>query len=133
MPSDTCVFVVALDDQGSNAGRAALQGNTQQFQRRSADQFHFAAPHQFLKDRRCRQQRLAGSQDVFRQTASQRLWGGGGVLFIDEVGKAQQLRLRIIERDIEVARVHQLTDDVMNGGEKLLHIVRRLAARRDGV
>ena len=113
--------------------RAALQGNAQPIQGGSADQFHFAAPHQFLKDCGSRQQGLAGSQDVFGQAAAQALGRGGGILFIDEIRKAQQLRLRIVEGDIEVARIHQLTDDVVNGGEKLLQIFGGLAARGNGV
>ena len=130
---ETGILAIALDDHDPNAAGAALQRNTQPVHRRSADQLHFAAPHQFLKDSRCRQQGLARSQDIFRQTAAQGLWDGRRILFIDEVGKAQQLRLRIVEGDIEVARIHQLAHDVVNGGKKLLQIFGRLAARRDGV
>ena len=127
------IFAVALDDQHSNAVRAALQRNTQPVDRWSADQLHFAAPHQFLKNGWCRQQGFARAQNIFGQAAAQRLWSGSRIFFIDEVGKAQQLRLRIVERDIEVARIHQLADDVVNGGKKLLQIFGRLAARRDGI
>ena len=90
-------------------------------------------PHQFFKDCRGRQQRLARAQDVFRQAAAQRLGDRGGILFIDEIGKAQQLGLRVVEGDVEVAGIHQLTDDVVNGGEKLLQILGGLAARGNGV
>ena len=58
---------------------------------------------------------------------------GSGIGFIDEIRKAQQLRLRIVERDVEVSRIHQLADDVVNGGIKLLQILGRLAAGGDGV
>jgi len=131
--SEAGVLVVALDDQGSHAGGAALQGNAEPVQRRSAEQLHFATPHQVLKHRGCGQQGLGGSQDVFREPATQWLWRGCGIRFIDEVGKTQQLRLRIVKGDIEVARIHQLTDDGVNRREELLQIFGCLAARRDSV
>src|SRR5208337_1354310 len=68
-----------------------------------------------------------------RRIISAKTAGWGRVLLIDEIGKAQQLGLRIEEGDVEIARIHQLADDIVNGGEKLLQIFGRLATRRDGV
>src|ERR1700733_12291648 len=122
--SEARVLAVALHHQRSNAVRAALQRNPQPVDRRSSNQLHFTPPHQLRKNCRRRQQRLARSQHIFRQTAPQSLRYGRRILFIHKIRKAQQLRLRIVERNVKVPRIHQLPDNIVNRRKKLLQILR---------
>ena len=73
------------------------------------------------------QKRLAGAQDVGRQPATGRLGGGGRIEFIDEVGKADDIRRGVVLGDVEVRRLHQRPDQVMNRRIELRE-VRCLAA-----
>lgn len=48
---------------------------------------------------------------------------GGGLLLVDEVGEAEQLRFRIVNGDGEVAGAHEFIDDAVDGGEELLQVL----------
>ena len=63
-----------------------------------------------------------------RSTYSTRPWrklcgSGSGLLLVDEVGKAEQLRFRIVNGDGEIASAHEFVDDAVDGGEELLEIL----------
>src|SRR5208283_312473 len=127
------ILAVALYHQRSQRGRAAFQRNSQPVQRWSPNQFHFSGANQFLKHGRRRQQRLARSHYVLRKAAPDPLGSRRRIHFIYEIREGQQLRLRVVKRDVQIARIHQLPDDVVKRGIELLQILGRLAARRDRI
>ena len=87
------------------------------------------------------QLRLAGAEDVCGSPA--RIPRAEGVPLVgirnieihsvDVVGPADQLPILVIEGDEEVARVHQLADDAMDGPIELLHVLRRAGQLGDSV
>src|ERR1700691_41284 len=68
--AETCILTVTLDHKDTDASGAAFERNAEPVDGSRADQLHFAAAHQIVKHGRGCKQGLAGSQDVFRNTAS---------------------------------------------------------------
>ncbi len=116
------VFRIALDDQRADGVGSALQRDAQPVDGCRADQFHFTALHQLFKNSGRGEQWLACPHYKVGEAAAKALGFRSGVLFIDEIWEAQQLGLRIVNRNIKIARIHHLTDDVVDGRVKLLEI-----------
>ncbi len=72
-------------------------------------------------------------RQIIRQSSSQLLRTRRGVLLVHKIRKTQQLRRGVVERDVEVPRVHQLVHNAVHGGEKLLQIVGAAALLGDPV
>ena len=66
-------------------------------------------------------------EDVVRQAPAERLGGGGGVEFVDEVWEAEHPGFGIEKGDVEVAGGHQLADDGVDGPEELVEVLGLLA------
>ncbi len=94
---------------------------------------HFAAVLHGLQHFGSRQQRFSCANEIVGQSAAQLLRRGRGILLIDEIRESEQIGGRIIERDVEVPRVHQLIDNAVHGGEELLQIVSAAALFGDPV
>ena len=89
----------------------------------AAGKFDFTALLQLLQEFRGAEQRLAGAENVFDQAAAGFRGSGGGLLLVDEVGEAEQLRFGIVNGDGEITSGHEFVDDAVNGGEELLEIL----------
>ena len=70
--------------------------------------------------------RFARANDVTGHAvkAFQRLGGEGLILLVHKIREAQQPGRFIVQGDKNIFRVHQLADDAMDAGKKLLHVVR---------
>ena len=101
-----------------------LSGTPSQWSGGGRGEFDFAALLQFLREFRSAEQGFAGAQHVFDEAGGKFCGSGSGLLLVDEVGEAEQLRFRIVNGDGEVAGAHEFVDDAVDGGEELLQILR---------
>ena len=125
--------VVTLDDEDAEGLPAAFQ--------RDAEPRHGVRAHQLdlaaLEHRREvlveGEQRLAGAQDVGGQPVARRHGLGRGVDLVHAVGVRDQVGVRVVQRDVEVLRVHELADDGVDRPVELVDVLGRARRRRDAV
>ncbi len=95
---------------------AAAQRHAHPVEGRRADRFHLAGRPELLELLRIDQHRLAGADDVGRQSPSHRHAAGRiGIALVDEVGEGEEVTLAVERGDVEVARVHERADDAVDG------------------
>ena len=94
---------------------------------------HFAAVLHGLQHFGRGQQGLARADEIVGQSAAQLFGRWRGILFVDEIRKTEQLGGGIVERDVEIPRVHQLIDNGVHSGEKLLQVVGAAALLGDAI
>ena len=106
-----------------------------------ADQLDLALLDQLERPFVRQQLRLAGPQHVGgcppRLPAAKGIprvrVGNVGIDLVDVIGEADQLPLLVVERDVEVVRVHQLADDGVHRPVELLQVLRRARELGDAV
>ena len=127
------VLRVRLDDQGTHRPALSLERSAEPARvlRIGADDLDFALGFELLHPFVRQQLRLPGSEHVRGGPAcvagAERVPAVGvrhvEVQLVDVVRPADQLPLLVIERDEEVARVHQLADHAVHGPVELLHVL----------
>ena len=60
---------------------------------------------------------------VFDEAGARFCGSGSGLLLVDEVGEAEQLRFWVVNGDGKIAGAHEFIDDAMDGGEELLQVL----------
>ena len=124
---------IALHRQNAESCIAGFQRNSQPIQRRRANQLGLSAFHQFGKNLRSAHQRLTASQHVLGKPLTQLSRRRPALPFILEIRKAERLGQRIVQRNIEIARVHKLAHNAVHRGIKLLQIVIRTVFLGDAI
>src|SRR6266404_4209816 len=74
-----------------------------------------------------------GAQDVFDEAGGRFSGSGSGVLFIDEVGEGQQFGFLVVDDDGKIAGAHEFVDNTVDGGKKLLEILRGAGLFSDAI
>ena len=77
------------------------------------------------------EQRLAGPQDILRESPARGLGGGGAVAFIHEIGEAQDVPAAVVESGVEIPGRDEPGDRLVNRPEELVQVLRRIGRRRD--
>jgi hypothetical protein len=135
------IVPVALDDHGSDRSPFRPQRNTEPVHGDRAQEVDLTVIDQLL-DARCRDQHgTAGPEQVRGQSPGlprpHRLpdvrIGKLGIDLVHEERPIHRLPLLVIEHDVEVVRVHQLTDDAVDLGVELPHVLRGARRLRDPV
>jgi len=118
------LFVISLHHQRPEAVPLRFQRHAHPIQRPRFARFHGALLHQLPRHFRSRQQRLARAQHMVHQVALQLARLRCFHNFIAEIRDAQQLPPCVIDRHLKIARIHQLIENLMDPGEKLLQVAR---------
>src|SRR3970040_1665555 len=61
-------------------------------------------------------------QNIFRQSFCRRLGWWRRIEFINKIRKTENVLRLVVQSDVEILRIHQLADYLMNGSIKFLHI-----------
>ena len=120
--------------RGDDADRAVLdgEGHAHPIDGRRTDQLRLAGGDQLFMDLRCREQRSSGPEHVLGQSLA-KLAGRNvprRVVFVHEVGKFELVALLVVQRNVEVLGRHQLADDLVDGAQQFLEVVRRVGRVR---
>ncbi len=110
--------VVGLDRRHPDRLAAGEQRRSQPVHRVARDELDFATVDETTKDLRGGQQRLAGPEDVLRQAPPERLGRRHRVPLVREVREPEQPRRWIEQRDVEVARGHDLAQALVDRAEQ---------------
>ena len=113
---------VGLHRHDADGAIPDLEGHADPVERRGADQFRLAAPHEVLVHVRRGEQRPPGAHHVLGQAASQRPLGCLPVVLIHEVREGQPVALGVDQRDVEVLGRHQLIHDLVQRAQQGLEV-----------
>ncbi len=104
---------VGLRRQDSEDAAPAAQRNAQPVDAFAPHQVHVAPRDHGAEHLGGREQRLARAQDPGGEPVPHLFRRRLRLLFVDEVGEADHLRRRIVEGDVEILRLHQPHDDLV--------------------
>ena len=90
-----------------------------------ADQLHVSPPLELAVHLGRDEQRRPGSEYVFGQPLARPFRGEVAVVLVDEIWEADDVALRVVQRDVEVVGRHQPTHDLVDRAEQF---VERLGA-----
>src|SRR5207244_640141 len=110
------------NNQNSENPVGSFEGHAHPIQRGRTNQFDLTLLDQRVKHLRSTKQRFAGAEDVFSETAAELFGLWPRICFVDEVGKAKELSHRIVQRDVEISRIHQLRDGSVNRAIELVQV-----------
>ena len=110
---------------------AGLERDSDPVHRRRADGGDLAAIVQLLEHVRCGEERVPSAQNVCSEAVTDRKVNRLRIVLIDEVGEVDDAALRIDFGDVEVRRVHQLRDRLVNRGVEVVEVLRLAAELRD--
>ncbi len=124
---------IGLRHEHADGPVVGLQRYADPVQRRRADQLGFSSTPQVLVHLRGREQGLSRAQHVFGEAPLEPVGCRRRVVLVHPVGKTEEPRLRVVQRDVQVPCGHELADDAVDRPEQLGQVLGGVGGLRDPV
>ncbi len=116
---------VALDHQDADGPVAAAQRDAEPVDRGAPDGLDLAGSDELLEDGGRGEKGPARPENVLRQALAERLRRKRLVHLVDEVRKAEDVAVRVVQGDVEIGGLHQPAHDRVDPREQLLQALGR--------